>query len=179
MKMRVVLGGLVAAVLLVACAAPGAQTGAARSRTCPGNSCDVEVRVVMVGGQPAIQIDADELRFPRGNQDSTIVWKLKDSPQWTFKETSIAPHTAAPATIPRLRRANEASGEQPICARGRRGTMRDAAGPASAQREVQTSMTLPSISHLRASGRPWSQRRRQGAYRLLPRLNPFRSPAVR
>lgn len=107
MKMRVVLGGLVAAVLLVACAAPGAQTGAARSRTCPGNSCDVEVRVVMVGGQPAIQIDADELRFPRGNQDSTIVWKLKDSPQWTFKETSIAPHTAAPKGDKQTTSANE------------------------------------------------------------------------
>ena len=74
---------------------PGTQPNA-RSKTCPGHSCDVEVRVKIVAGVPTIEIDFDELRFPRGNQDSTIVWKLKDSPQWTFKETSIAPHTGAP-----------------------------------------------------------------------------------
>ena len=93
MTTRGVLGGVIAAVLLVACAAPGAQQ---RSKTCPGNSCDVEVQVVMVGGAPVVQVDFDEVRFPKGNRDVTVVWKLKDSPQWTFKETSIAPYTAAP-----------------------------------------------------------------------------------
>jgi hypothetical protein len=91
MNTRGMLGGVIAAVLLVACAAPGAQQ---RSKTCPGNSCDVEVQVVMVGGAPVVQVDFDEVRFPRGNANSTITWKLKDSPQWQFKDTSIAPHTA-------------------------------------------------------------------------------------
>ena len=87
MTTRGVLGGVIAAVLLVACAAPGAQQ---RSKTCPGNSCDVEVQVVMVGGAPVVQVDFDEVRFPKGNRDVTVVWKLKDSPQWTFKETTSA-----------------------------------------------------------------------------------------
>jgi hypothetical protein len=95
MKIRGALYGLLAAVLLAGCAHTGAQTG--RSKVCPGNSCDVEVRVKMVGGAPVIEIDVDELRFPRGNSDVTVVWKLKDSPQWTFKDTSIAPHTSAAA----------------------------------------------------------------------------------
>jgi len=94
MKTHHILCGVVAAILLAACASPGAQTG--RSKTCPGNSCDVEVQVTMVGGAPTVVIDFDEIRFPKGNQNSTITWKLKDSPQWTFKETSIAPYTAAP-----------------------------------------------------------------------------------
>jgi hypothetical protein len=106
MKFHSVLCGLTAAVLLSACA--GAQTGGPRaSKTCPGNSCDVEVRVTMVGGAPRVEIDFDQLRFPRGNQDVTVVWKLKDSPQWTFKETSIAPHTGAPSGGKETTSANE------------------------------------------------------------------------
>jgi len=104
MTTRGVLGGVIAAVLLVACAAPGAQQ---RSKTCPGNSCDVEVQVVMVGGAPVVQVDFDEVRFPKGNRDVTVVWKLKDSPQWTFKETSIAPHTSAPSGGKETTSANE------------------------------------------------------------------------
>jgi hypothetical protein len=95
MNIRSALYGLLTAVLITGCAHTGAQTG--RSKVCAGNSCDVEVRVKMVGGAPVIEIDVDELRFPRGNSDVTVVWKLKDSPQWTFKETSIAPHTSAPS----------------------------------------------------------------------------------
>lgn len=94
MKRRNVLCGVVAAVFLSACAMSGAQTG--RTKTCPGNSCDAEVQVVMVGGVPRVQIDFDELRFSKGNRDVTITWKLKDSPQWQFKETSITPYTGAP-----------------------------------------------------------------------------------
>ena len=105
MKIRGVLCGVVAAVMLTACAMSGAQTG--RSKTCPGNSCDVEVQVVMVGGQPQVQVDFDELRFPRGNQDATITWKLKDSPEWQFRETSIAPHTSAPSAGKETTSANE------------------------------------------------------------------------
>ena len=93
MKRRNVLYGALAAVLLSACAMSGAQN---RSKTCPGNSCDAEVQVVMVSGSPRVQVDFEELRFPRGNQNVTITWKLKDSPQWEFKETSIAPYTGAP-----------------------------------------------------------------------------------
>jgi len=104
MNTRGMLGGVIAAVLLVACAAPGAQQ---RSKTCPGNSCDVEVQVVMVGGAPVVQVDFDEVRFPRGNANSTITWKLKDSPQWQFKDTSIAPHTAAPVAGKDTTSANE------------------------------------------------------------------------
>ena len=104
MNTRGMLGGVIAAVLLVACAAPGAQQ---RSKTCPGNSCDVEVQVVMVGGAPVVQVDFDEVRFPKGNRDVTVVWKLKDSPQWTFKETSIAPHTSAPSGGKETTSANE------------------------------------------------------------------------
>ena len=104
MKIHGVLCGLTAAVLLTACAAPGAQQ---RSKTCPGNSCDVEVQVVMVGGAPRVQIDFDEIRFPRGNANSTITWKLKDSPQWQFKDTSIAPHTSAPSSGKETTSANE------------------------------------------------------------------------
>src|SRR5215207_5580336 len=108
MKTHGVIGGLVAAALLAACAAPGAQTGGPRSsKTCAGHSCDVEVRVTTVGGVPRIEIDADELRFPRGNRDTTIVWKLKDSPEWAFKDTSIAPHTSAPAGGKETTSANE------------------------------------------------------------------------
>ena len=95
MKIRGVLCGVVAAVLLCACAMSGAQTG--RAKTCPGNSCDAEVRVRMVGGVARVDVDFDELRFPRGNGDVTVVWKLKDSPEWTFKENSITPHTGATA----------------------------------------------------------------------------------
>ncbi|MFO1313157.1 MAG: hypothetical protein U1F41_13950 [Burkholderiales bacterium] len=105
-KLHGFVGGIVAAALLAACASTVAQTGA-RAKTCPGNSCDVEVRVKMVGGMPTIEIDADELRFPRGNSDATIVWKLKDSPEWRFKETSIAPHTAAPKGDKQTTSANE------------------------------------------------------------------------
>ena len=104
MKFHGVLCGLTAAALLTACAAPGAQQ---RSKTCPGNSCDVEVQVVMVGGAPRVQIDFDEIRFPRGNANSTITWKLKDSPQWQFKDTSIAPHTGAPSSGKETTSANE------------------------------------------------------------------------
>ena len=104
MNTRGVLGGVIAAVLLVACAAPGAQQ---RSKTCPGNSCDVEVQVVMVGGAPVVQVDFDEVRFPRGNANSTLTWKLKDSPQWQFKDTSIAPHTGAPTADKPTTSANE------------------------------------------------------------------------
>ena len=96
MKIRIVSCGVIAAVMLTACAMSGAQPSG-RSKTCPGNSCDVEVRVRIVSGAPRIEIDFDELRFPRGNRDVTVVWKLKDSPDWTFKDTSIAPHTAAPS----------------------------------------------------------------------------------
>ena len=92
MKAHGIWCGVVAAVVLAACAHPVAQPGG-RSKTCPGNSCDVEVRVTVVAGTPRVVVDFDELRFPRGNQDVTIVWKLKNSPDWTFKETSIAPHT--------------------------------------------------------------------------------------
>ena len=73
MKTHHILCGVVAAILLAACASPGAQTG--RSKTCPGNSCDVEVQVTMVGGAPTVVIDFDEIRFPKGNQNSTITWK--------------------------------------------------------------------------------------------------------
>jgi len=104
MNTRGMLGGVIAAVLLVACAAPGAQQ---RSKTCPGNSCDVEVQVVMVGGAPVVQVDFDEVRFPRGNANSTLTWKLKDSPQWQFKDTSIAPHTGAPVAGKETTSANE------------------------------------------------------------------------
>ena len=78
-----------------------------RSKTCPGNSCDVEVQVIMVGGAPRVQVDFDEIRFPRGNANSTITWKLKDSPQWQFKDTSIAPHTGAPSSGKETTSANE------------------------------------------------------------------------
>jgi hypothetical protein len=105
MKPRNVLCGVVAAILLSACAMSGAQPG--RSKTCPGSSCDVEVQVVMVGGTPKVQIDFDELRFPRGNQNVTVTWKLKDSPEWTFKDTSIAPHTGAPSAGKETTSANE------------------------------------------------------------------------
>lgn len=101
-----IVAAVIAAVLLGACAATGAQTGA-RSKTCPGNSCDVEVRVTMVGGEPRLEVNVDELRFPRGNSDATIVWKLKDSPDWKFKETSIAPHTSAPKGDKQTTSANE------------------------------------------------------------------------
>jgi hypothetical protein len=67
----------------------------------------VEVQVVMVGGAPKVQIDFDEIRFPRGNQNVTVTWKLKDSPQWTFKDTSIAPHTSAPSGGKETTSANE------------------------------------------------------------------------
>jgi hypothetical protein len=67
----------------------------------------VEVQVVMVGGTPKVQIDFDELRFPRGNQNVTVTWKLKDSPEWQFKETSIAPHTGAPSAGKETTSANE------------------------------------------------------------------------
>jgi len=108
MKIRSVLCGITAVVLLAACASPGAQTGGPRaSKTCPGNSCDVEVSVVMVGGTPTVQVDFDELRFPRGNQNVTLTWKLKDSPQWQFKDTSIAPHTGAPVAGKETTSANE------------------------------------------------------------------------
>lgn len=105
MKLHSVLCGAVAASMLMACAMSGAQPG--RSKTCPGNSCDAEVQVVMVGGQPRVQIDFDELRFTRGNRDATITWKLKDSPQWEFRQTSIAPHTGAPAAGKETTSANE------------------------------------------------------------------------
>ena len=105
MNIRGALYGLLVAVFVAGCAHTGAQTG--RSKACPGNSCDVEVRVKMVGGAPVIEIDFDELRFPRGNSDVTVVWKLKDSPQWTFKETSIAPHTSAAARGKETTSANE------------------------------------------------------------------------
>ena len=105
MKTRGALCGVVAAVMLTACAMSGAQTG--RSKTCPGNSCDVEVQVVMVAGVPKVQIDFDELRFPRGNQNVTVTWKLKDSPEWQFKDTSIAPHTGAPSAGKETTSANE------------------------------------------------------------------------
>jgi len=105
MKMSGVLCGVVAAVLLAACASLGAQTG--RSKVCPGNSCDVEVQVVMVAGVPKVEVDFDEIRFPRGNQNATITWKLKDSPQWTFKDTSVAPHTSAPSAGKETTSANE------------------------------------------------------------------------
>ncbi|MFO1303831.1 MAG: hypothetical protein U1F54_08870 [Burkholderiales bacterium] len=101
-----IIAAVIAAVLLGACAGTGAQPGA-RAKTCAGNSCDVEVRVKMVGGQPTIEIDVDELRFPRGNSDVTIVWKLKDSPDWKFKDTSIAPHTSAPKGDKQTTSANE------------------------------------------------------------------------
>jgi hypothetical protein len=105
MNVRAALYGLLAAVLLAGCAHTGAQTG--RSKVCPGNSCDVEVQVTMVGGVPKVVIDFDELRFPRGNQNATITWKLKDSPQWQFKNTSIAPHTGAPGGGKETTSANE------------------------------------------------------------------------
>ena len=105
MKSHGLLCGLVAAVLLVACASPGAQTG--RSKTCPGNSCDVEVQVTMVGGAPRVVVDFDEIRFPRGNQNATITWKLANSPQWQFKDTSITPYTAAPKGDKQTTSANE------------------------------------------------------------------------
>ena len=98
--------GLVAALLLAACAHTGAQTGA-REKTCPGNSCDVEVRVKTVGGVSSIEVNVDTLRVVRGNQDVTIVWKLKDSPDWKFKDTSIAPHTSAPKGEKQTTSANE------------------------------------------------------------------------
>jgi hypothetical protein len=106
MKAHGVWCGVVAAVFLAACAAPVAQPGG-RSKTCPGSSCDVEVQVVMVGGAPRVQIDFDELRFPRGNQNVTVTWKLKDSPEWTFKDTSIAPHTGAASGGKETTSANE------------------------------------------------------------------------
>ncbi len=105
-KLNGVIAGVVAAALRAACAHSGAQTGA-RAKVCPGNSCDVEVRVKMVAGKPTVEVDVDELRFPRGNADATIVWKLKDSPEWRFKETSIAPHTAAPKGEKQTTSANE------------------------------------------------------------------------
>src|SRR5262245_19239404 len=104
MKARGVFCGVVAAILLAGCASLGAQN---RSKTCPGNSCDVEVQVVMVAGVPKIEVDFDEIRFPRGNQNAKITWKLKDSPQWQFKETSIAPHTSAPSGGKETTSANE------------------------------------------------------------------------
>jgi hypothetical protein len=94
MKIRGVLCGVVAAVMLTACAMSGAQTGRARV-VCPGNSCDVEVRVKMEGGVARLEVNVDP-EIPRGHRDVTIVWKLKDSPEWKFKPTSIAPHTTAP-----------------------------------------------------------------------------------
>ena len=105
MKRSNVLCGVLAAVLLSACAMSGAQTG--RSKVCPGNSCDVEVQVVMVGGAPRVQVDFDELRFPKGNRDVTVTWKLKDSPQWQFKDASIAPFTGAPKPDKPTTSANE------------------------------------------------------------------------
>jgi hypothetical protein len=106
MKAHGVLCGVVAAIFLAACAAPVAQPGG-RSKTCPGNSCDVEGQVVVVGGAPRVQVDFDELRFTRGNHDVTVVWKLKNSPDWTFKETSVAPHTGAASGGKETTSANE------------------------------------------------------------------------
>ena len=105
MKIHSFLCGAVAALMLTACAMSGAQPG--HSKVCPGNSCDVEVQVTMVGGTPRVVVDFDEIRFPRGNQNATVTWKLKDSPQWQFKETSIAPHTGAPSGGKETTSANE------------------------------------------------------------------------
>ena len=105
MKIHGFLCGLVTAVVLAACASPGAQVGV--SKTCPGNSCDVAVKVVMVGGSPQVQVDFDDIHFPRGNQNATITWMLKDSPHWKFKDTSIAPHTSAPVPGKETTSANE------------------------------------------------------------------------
>lgn len=65
------------------------------------------MRVLTEGGQARIEIDVDELLFPRGVANATIVWKLSRSPGWKFKDTSIAAHTSAPTADKQTTSANE------------------------------------------------------------------------
>lgn len=86
MKTHGILCGLVAAVLLAACAAPGAQTGAgAASSTCTTPQCQLDVFVE--GSPPRIRVSVDNLTV-RGNQNVMIHWHLRNN-DYEFKDDSI------------------------------------------------------------------------------------------
>jgi hypothetical protein len=95
MNIRNLVGAIVVALAVFGCAS---QTGmiAQDTKPCPGASCDIEVWVDESDGKVTVKVDADVLQMARGNRDAEIIWKLKNSPKYEFRRTTIAPHTAAP-----------------------------------------------------------------------------------
>ena len=82
MNTRGIFCGLVAAVLLAACASPGPP---GRSETCTAAQCELDVSVV--GSPPRVRVNIETLTV-RGNRNVAIAWNLK-SDQYEFKDDSI------------------------------------------------------------------------------------------
>ncbi|HEX6945607.1 MAG TPA: hypothetical protein VF196_05390 [Casimicrobiaceae bacterium] len=85
-----------AAYALALAVTAGVPVAAAQTVQCPGNACDVTVKVEGDPARPTITVSAQELRMKKGAANPVITWKLVAPAGFEFRQASISPHTGAP-----------------------------------------------------------------------------------